>query len=224
MINSIIFDAEGVVIDTEDIWDEGQRRFLEHRGLIYDRETVKPMLTGRSVLDGVRVMQAHYGFGGDPEAMAQERVTIIEELFRSEVRFIDGFEEFFARIRGAYKTCIATALNEDLLAIAVEVLGLRSLFDDRIFSLTHVNQRAKPNPDLFLHAARQLNSNSTECVVIEDSPLGIEAARRAEMLSIGLATTYEPARLNAADLVVRAFSEIDLGKLQWEVRRGGSPE
>ena len=134
----------------------------------------------------------------------------MRELYTRDVRFMDGFPEFFEDVRGRYKTCVATSMSRDILEIADRRLGLSGLFGGRLYCIADVGDRSKPNPDLFLYAARQLASRPETCVVIEDSPLGVEAARRAGMKSIGLAGTYDRRMLVAADLVVDAFSEIDL--------------
>jgi len=73
--------------------------------------------------------------------------------------------------------------------------------------------RGKPAPDLFLYAAEQLHSSPQRCIVIEDSPNGIEAANRAGIFCIGIATTFAPSRLTKANRVVSSFEEIDLSQL-----------
>ena len=67
MIDTIIFDGEGIVIDTESIWDKGQEIFLQRRGFVYDRDRIKPLLTGRTLAEGVEVMKQVYRFEGDTE-------------------------------------------------------------------------------------------------------------------------------------------------------------
>ncbi|MCW5200237.1 HAD family phosphatase [Desulfobulbus sp. F4] len=208
-INTIIFDCEGVVVDTETIWDKGQEEFLGRRGYHYDRSRIKPLLTGRTVLEGVQVMQDIYGFGGDQEVLAKERMDIIEGLLRNEVNFIEGFRTFFHQIHDHYKTCIATAMDNFLLSLVDEHLGLSRMFNGKIFTLADVQYRSKPNPDIFLYAAEQIGSKPNQCMVIEDSPYGIEAARRAGMKSTAITTTYPADLLMAADIVVNAFSQID---------------
>jgi HAD superfamily hydrolase (TIGR01549 family) len=210
MIDTIIFDGEGVVVDTEIIWDRGQVEFLRRHGQVYDRDRIKPLITGRSVAEGVRIMQREYGFSGDVESQARERVEIVRQLFRDETGFITGFTEFFARIRGRYKTCIATAMDPELLQLVDQRLGLSALFAGQIFTLADVGQRAKPNPDLFLYAAARLATAPERCVVIEDAPHGLEAAKRAGMRCIALTTTYDRSRLTAADRVVDSYAAIDL--------------
>lgn len=211
MIDTIIFDADGVVIDSEALWDAGQEEFLRRRGFAYDRETVKPLLTGRSVADGVLVMQEVYGFAGDVEKLATERTEIMKNLFSNKLSFIEDFEDFYNTIKAKYRTCIATAMDNGMLSLADERLGLAKLFRGNLFSIAEVRYVAKPQPDIFLHAARRLGSQVEQCLVIEDAPLGVEAAKRAGMRCIALTTTYRREQLIQADLVVDGYAHIDIG-------------
>jgi len=208
--DTVVFDGEGVVIDTEPIWDKSQAEFLRRRGIRYDRDRLKPLLAGRSMREGVRLLQAEFGFPGDLSSLAAERVEIVRHVFLRDANFIPGFREFFERIRRKCKTCIATMMPEELLEPVVEKMQLRALFGEHIYSPDRHHVKSKPAPDLFLLAARNLGSTSKRCIVIEDSPNGIEAAVRAQMFSIGLTTTFEPERLAAADLVVGSFEDIPL--------------
>lgn len=212
MINAIIFDGEGVVFDSEMIWDRGQQDFLQRRGVAYERDKLKPLLTGRSLVEGVRVMQSLYGFTGQPETLARERLKIVQFLFATEVSFLTGFLEFHAKVKALHRTCLATSLAMELLELVDRRLGLSALFSDHVFSIADVGNIGKPAPDVFLFAARQLHTPAEHCLVIEDAPLGIEAARRAGMPCVALTSTYGREQLGAADAVVDRFSEIDLGK------------
>ena len=209
-ITTIIFDADGVVIDSEKIWDEAQAEFSRRRGLPYERAKLKPLMAGRSQAEAIEIFKKEYGLSEDAQSLAAERMELVKRGFEEGVEFMSGFREFFQRVRSDYKTCIATSMPEELLAVVDGRLGLSKLFGDRIFSLIAVGYRSKPNPAIFLHAAKQLNAEPANCLVIEDAPHGVEAARRAGMKCIGLATTFDRQTLSRADRVVNSFAEIDL--------------
>jgi len=209
-ITTIIFDADGVVIDSEKIWDEAQAEFSRRRGLPYERAKLKPLMAGRSQAEAIEIFKKEYGLSEDAQSLAAERMELVKRGFEEGVEFMSGFREFFQRVRSDYKTCIATSMPEELLAVVDGRLGLSKLFGDRIFSLIAVGYRSKPNPDIFLHAAKQLGAEPATCLVIEDAPHGVEAARRAGMKCIGLTTTFDRETLNRADRVVNSFAEIDL--------------
>jgi HAD superfamily hydrolase (TIGR01509 family) len=212
MIEGILFDAEGVVVDSEAIWDKGQDLFLSKRSIVYDREKVKPLLTGQSMIDGVKVMQQLYGdkLSGNIEELAQERIDIIRELFRTQIAFIPGFERFYKSLNDKYKTCIATAMNKGLLRDVDAKLGLTRLFNNQVFSIADVGGKSKPDPAIFLYAAKQLGLTPERCVVIEDAPHGIKAAKNAGMYCIGISTTYAKDKLQEADQIVDSFSQIQI--------------
>jgi beta-phosphoglucomutase len=222
MIDTIIFDAEGVILDTEPVWDKGQEEFLRRRGLVYKRERVKHMITGRSLQEGTNILISEYNLSGDPETLASERLNIVQELLETEIRFVPGFLEFFGRIKETYKTGIASSMNGKILEIADRMLNLSELFNGRIYTIAEVGYVSKPDPSVYLYAAEKLNSDPSSCVAIEDSPHGIEAAKRAGMKCIAITTTYDKLTLNGADFVVDSFAEIDLREFRLTSERAPS--
>ena len=211
MIEAILFDCDGVVLDSETIWDRCETEFLRRRGIAFDLERTKPLITGLGQRAGVLLLQEQYGIVGDVDELVRERLEIIRGMFAREVRFTAGFPEFFEeKVRGRYATCIATSMPEELFAVADRRLGISRFFGDRVYFPSHVGGRAKPAPDIFLYAAAQLGAPPDRCLVLEDSPRGINAARRAGMTVIGLATTHEKPVLAGADRVVASFAEIEL--------------
>lgn len=212
MIQAIIFDADGVIFDNEDLWDEGQRIFLSRRDKTYNRDLTKHRLTGRSLAEGAKIMQEQYGFSGNPEILAEERMQIMKELY-SRASIMPGFEDFFNSVKNMYKTAVATSSNPELFKILDRKFEISKKFSNRVYFLKDVGGVSKPAPDIFLHAARMLGAKPKNCLVIEDSPLGLEAARRAGMKSAGLMSSYSANILSGAGQVVRKFSEIKLSDL-----------
>lgn len=210
MIKAIIFDCDGVVIDSEKAWDQSQEIFLERRKLKYNREKIKPLITGQSMINGVKIMKQFYGFTGDNKKLAEERTQIIQELMSNSVGFIPGFLEFYQEIKNKYLTCIATALHRSMLDNVAKNLRLNELFNNNLFSIDDVGGKSKPDPAIFLYAAKQLKVKPNECVVIEDSPNGIMAAKNANIYCIGITTTYPAHLLKQADQIVNSFEEIKI--------------
>ncbi len=210
MIDTIIFDNEGVIIDTEHLWDMEQEIFLGRRGIPYKKERIKHLLSGRSIADGVKILKREFNLAGDEVLLSNERYAIVNSLLRSDITFIEGFKDFYELVRHKYKTCIATSMDEQLFDIIDKKLFLSELFEGNIYTIKHVMYKSKPFPDIFLYAAKELKSGPDTCLVIEDSPNGIIAARKAGMKCIGLATTYAGKELSNADLIVNSYSEINI--------------
>jgi beta-phosphoglucomutase len=159
VIEALLFDCDGVVLDSETIWDRCEAEFLRRRGIAFDVARTKPLITGLSQRAGVLLLQEQYGVEGDPDALVAERLEIIRGLFEREVRYTEGFPEFFEeKVRGRYAACIATSMPEELFAVADRKLGIRRFFGPRVYFPSDVGGRAKPAPDLFLYAAGQLGA------------------------------------------------------------------
>lgn len=208
-IEAIIFDAEGVVVNTEKLWDESQEILLGKRGLEYDRDYLKPRMAGQTLLEGAKLMVDYYGLTEEAIDIAEERRTIIDELFEKEISFIDGFEDFFLRLNlTELNKSIATAMNKHLMEKVEKQLRLSQFFNRHIYFIEDVGNKSKPEPDVFLHAAKQLEVAPEKCLVIEDAPHGIEAARRANMISVGIITTFTRDHLSEADFAGDSFMDI----------------
>lgn len=210
MTDTIIFDNEGVIADTEPVWDREQEEFLGRRGIMYERKRTKHLLTGLSLIEGVKILKREYNIKGDDELLAEERLSIAKGLLAADVDFVNGFNDFFNTVRNSYKTCIATAMHRELLKIIDKKLSLNELFRGRIYSIDEVDYKSKPFPDIFLYAAQKLKSKPENCLVIEDSPNGIEAALRAGMKCIGVATTYPCEKLGNATFTVKSLDDINI--------------
>lgn len=208
MFDAIIFDLEGVVLDTEPLWDKSQLEFLRRRGRVYDRAKTKHLLGGKTLAEGAEIMMAQYGFSGNADELAKERSEIMDLLLRTELKFIPGFESFYASVKGKYKTAVGTSMRRELLSIASERTRILELFANHVYSIEDVNNISKPNPDVFLYAARKINASPQRCIVIEDMPNGIEAAKRAKMRCIALTTSIDASKLSEADAVVDSYEQL----------------
>lgn len=206
-ISSIIFDLEGVIIDTEPLWDKVSEVFLKRRNILYERERIKPLMMGRTISEGIKVIKETYGLRGKIEELVKERRELAQELFSQEIAFIPGFFKFYQTLKNKFKTAIATSLDKNFLNSVDKKINLSKLFNHNIFSIAEIGYISKPNPDIFLYAAKKINSIPTECIVVEDSPYGVEAAKRAGMKCIAITTSTGRENLTASDIVVDSFLE-----------------
>lgn len=213
MITAIIFDLEGVIIDSErKVWEQEATEFLRNHGHVYNRDEVKHLLMGKTLEEGIVILQQHHGFTGNVKVLAQERRDIATRLFKEEVTFIPGFQDFYKNISKKYKIAIATSLERPFLEAIDAYLHLTTLFNNHVYSIADIGYISKPNPDIFLYAAKQLRVEPKNCMVIEDSPHGVEAAKRAGMKCIALTTSVGRDKLTKADVIVDNYKEIKLNK------------
>jgi len=208
-IKAIIFDAEGVVVDTEALWDKSQEVLLGRRNLEYDWEYLKPKMAGQTLLEGAQLMVDYYKLDENPVSIEQERKELIHDLFENEIAFVHGFIPFIHQLNGSpLKRSVATAMKKSLMIMVEHKLQLTQFFGNHIYFIEDVGNKSKPSPDVFLYAAEKLGEHPSDCLVIEDAPHGIDAANRAGMTSVGITTTFTKAQLGEADFVGDDFDEI----------------
>ncbi len=202
----ILFDAEGVVIDTESLWDREQEAFLRAHGVAYERSHLKPLLTGRSLAESTAILRDAFNLPGSLGELVTQRTRAMHQLL-ADVQFVPGFRLFYERAKARYSTAVATAMDPELFFVVDERLGLSALFDGHVYTLLDA-RCGKAAPDLFLVAAAALQVEPSAAVVLEDAPHGIVAARRAGMTCIAMTTTYPAALLQGADLVVDDYEQL----------------
>ncbi|MFJ9825148.1 HAD family hydrolase [Streptomyces sp. NPDC101160] len=198
-IELVIFDCDGVLVDSERIAARVQVALGAELGWPLTEEEVVDRFIGRS----------HAAIRDQVAARLGERTAAIwserfEERHReavdAELTPVDGLPEALAAI--TLPTCVASSGSHDKMRHTLGRTGLYAHFDGRIYSATEVS-RGKPAPDLFLHAARQMGVDPVACVVVEDSRPGVEAARAAGMRAFGYAGGLTPAeRLEGPDTTV----------------------
>jgi HAD superfamily hydrolase (TIGR01509 family) len=201
----VIFDNDGVLVDSEAAASQVLAELLAACGLPLDAEACMARFMGRS-LGGVRDdVEAELGAPLSPDFEARYHARLFE-AFRAHLRPVPGVHRALDRVRAS--TCVASSGSHDRIRLALELTGLLGRFAGRIFSAQDVG-RGKPAPDLFLHAARRLGVDPARCAVVEDSPLGVEAANAAGMTAFGFARLTPPDRLrHARGGVFRSMAEL----------------
>ena len=209
---AILFDLDGVLVDSTECVERSWRNWAARHGLDPDR--VLEVAHGRRTMETIPLVAPHL-------------------VVADEVAFLEGAESHTTE--GVYEVPGARGLLERLPvdAWAIVTSGVRSVATLRIRH-THLPMprvlvcadeisRGKPDPEGYLTAAQRLGKLAAECVVIEDTPAGLEAARAAGMQSIGIAGTYPAPALTMADLVVSSLSALPGELIDRVISRGASP-
>ena len=192
----VIFDCDGVLINTEDISIDIDVQVLEALGWPLDRDTVIERFLGRSHADFVRDIEQELGrpLADGWEAAYQH---LYEEAFAAELVAIDGVAELLEQLHLPF--CVASSSRHEHLRRRLGQVGLYEHFEGRVFSAEDV-ARGKPFPDVFLHAASCMDIDPAKCLVIEDSPAGIQAATAAGMRVLVAGSTIVPRERFAPEL------------------------
>jgi HAD superfamily hydrolase (TIGR01509 family) len=185
----VIFDCDGVLIDSERIAVRVDAEILGELGWTLTDEEIIERFMGRDDAYMRGEIEAEIGRPLGPDWIAEVRPRY-RRAMEAELTAVDGVVDALDRI--PTPTCVASSSTHDHLQFALGLTGLLDRFDGRIFSATEV-ANGKPAPDLFLHAARTLGVAPDRCAVVEDSRYGVEAARAAGMRAFGYAGGLTPA-------------------------------
>jgi HAD superfamily hydrolase (TIGR01509 family) len=208
----VIFDCDGVVVDSERVVHEVFAEFVAGLGVRLTQSEMLERFLGRTLADCLKVVAEHTG-EPVPASVLDEYRARRDAVLRERVRPIPGAPEVLEQLDVPF--CIASSGDHDKMRTTLGATGLLPLFAGRVFSATEV-PRGKPAPDIFLHAAARMGVSPEEAVVIEDSVNGVLAGRAAGMTVLGYADLVAPQRLTAAG-AQRVFTDMrELPKLLGE--------
>lgn len=177
----VIFDCDGVLVDSEPLSFQVLSQSIAQKGASIPMEDCYRLFLGKSLTSTREILRRDYRIEFSDADLEAMRLQLFD-LYRRELRPIPGIAALLEGLD--LPVCVASSSQLERIRLSLEVTGLRARFEPHIFSASMV-ANGKPAPDLFLYAAREMGIAPRDCLVIEDSPAGIEAARRAGMAVIG---------------------------------------
>jgi HAD superfamily hydrolase (TIGR01509 family) len=208
VIEGVVFDLDGVVIQTEEIWDEVRETYVRERGGRYDAEAQRAMM-GMSSLEWSRFIAEDLGVALPPQQISDEVVELMSARYREGLPLIPGAVDAVERLAARWPLAVASSSNRPLIDLVLELSGLARLFRATVSS--EEVARGKPAPDVYLEAARRLGTPAGRCAAIEDSHSGIRSGKAAGMRVVAVPNpAYPPdeAALAEADVVLRSIGEL----------------
>jgi HAD superfamily hydrolase (TIGR01509 family) len=203
-----VFDLDGVLIASEEVWDEVREAYVRERGGRYDAE-VQRALMGMSAPEWSRHLHEVAGVPDEPEAINAEVVRRMLERYRQGLPLIPGAVDAVWRVGARFRLGLASSSNRELIDAVLDAAGVTELFAATVSS--EEVPRGKPAPDVYLEAARRLGVAAERCGAVEDSHGGIRAAKAAGMFVVAIPNpTYPPDEeaLAAADVVLGSIDEL----------------
>jgi len=208
VIEAVVFDLDGLLIDSEQVWDSVREQYVRERGGRYDDE-VQRALMGMSSREWSRYLHEVAGVPDDPQAINDEVVRRMLAAYRERLPLVEGAVEAVERIAARWPLALASSSNRPLIDAALDASGLARFF--RVTVSSEEVPRGKPAPDVYLEAAHRLDVEPTRCAAVEDSHSGIRAAKAAGMRVVAVPNaTYPPGEdaLAEADAVLGSLKEL----------------
>ncbi len=209
-VGAVVFDLDGVIVDSEHVWNEARMRLAEERGGLWHAGAQRAMM-GMSSTEWSRYMHEVIELPDPPEEISAEVVRRLSAIYREELPLIPGAVEAVRRLRARFRLGLASSSNRELIDLVLDLAGIAECFEATVSS--EEVARGKPAPNVYLEVARLLELPPEDCAAIEDSENGILSARRAGMRVVAVPNPRYPpgdAALAEADVVVRSPAELTL--------------
>jgi HAD superfamily hydrolase (TIGR01509 family) len=207
-IDAVVFDLDGVVVDSEHVWDEVREQLAHERGGQWHPGAQQAMM-GMSSPEWSRYMHDVIGLREPPDEINAEVVRRMEARYEQELPLIAGAVDAVERLAGTFRLAVASSSNRPLIDEVLSASGLARFFEATVSS--EEVPRGKPAPDVYLEAARRLSVEPARSAAVEDSGNGIRAAQAAGMRVVAIPNRRYPPPPDAlalADVVLDSVSDL----------------
>jgi len=208
VIEAVVFDLDGVLLDSEHVWDEVREQLVKEHGGRWHDGAQRDMM-GMSSLEWSRYMHDRLGVPEPPVEISAEVVRRLEAVYREHLPAVPGASEAVVRLAARWPLGLASSSNRELIELALELLGVAHLFQATVSS--EEVARGKPAPDVYLEAARRLAVDPARAAAVEDSHNGILSANAAGMRVLAIPNRRFPPGEDAlaqADAVLDSLAEL----------------
>jgi len=214
VIAAVVFDLDGVIVDSEQVWDEVRERYTRESGGTYIDSATRDMM-GMSAPEWSRYMSQTLGVPGTPEEIDAAVVERMLERYGEAPPLIEGAVDAVRTIAARWPVAIASSSNPELIEVVLRVSDLEDVV--RVAVSSQEVARGKPAPDVYLEAASRLGVDPHSCIAVEDSHNGIRAAHAAGMKVVAVPNPHFPPdddALALADVTVPALAALAPSELE----------
>ncbi|HEX6461421.1 MAG TPA: HAD family phosphatase [Thermoleophilaceae bacterium] len=208
-VDAVVFDLDGVLVDSEEVWNEARRELTQQSGGAWKDEATRAMM-GMSSIEWSRYMHDELAVPMAPEEISAAVVARLEEHYRRELPLIPGARDAVIRLAGHWPLGLASSANPSIIELVLREADLTDCFRATVSS--EEVPRGKPAPDVYLEAARRLSVEAEACAAVEDSTNGLRSAAAAGMAVIASPNADfppDPDALGLADVVLGSIAELD---------------
>jgi len=212
-IQAVVFDLDGVLVDSEQVWDEVREQLARERGGRWHERAQADMM-GMSSTEWSRYMHDVIGLDDSPDAINAEVVRRLLGRYRESLPLLPGAIEAVERLARAWPLGLASSSNREVIDAVLDEAGLGGFFRATVSS--EEVERGKPAPDVYVEAARRLEVAPDLCAAVEDSRNGIRSAHAAGMRVIAIPNQHYPPSDDAlaeADVVLPSLDELTVERV-----------
>jgi HAD superfamily hydrolase (TIGR01509 family) len=205
-VAAVVFDLDGVLIDSEPVWEQVRRDYVRRHGGSWLEDT-QSRLMGMSTDEWAGYLAGELGVDQPPEEVAREVLERMGERYGQEPPLLDGAVEAVERIGSRWQLGLASSSSRGLIDLVLRAAGMERWF--KVTVSTEEVPRGKPAADVYLEVARRLDVDPGECVAVEDSSNGVRSAAAAGMRVIAIPTERYPLDDDAAATASLTLHRLD---------------
>lgn len=207
-----IFDMDGVLVDNHTYHVRSWAEFCKKKNIPFDEDTFRTKYFGKNTRDTFNGLLGYSLTEEEINALGEEKEKIYREMYKDYISPVDGLVPFLISLKEAeIRTAVATSAPTSNLNFTLNALNIKHLFDV-VVDASGV-AKGKPDPEIYLKAAKLLNLTPADCIVFEDSVSGIKSGQGAGMKVVALATTHTPDELPKTSLLINDFTEISIDRV-----------
>jgi HAD superfamily hydrolase (TIGR01509 family) len=207
-IAAVVFDLDGVLVDSEAVWDDVRKQFTEENGGRWHENAQRHMM-GMSSVEWSTYVRDRLGVAMEPERISQAVADRVAEQYRERLPLLPGAVESVHALAAEWPLGLASSSNRYVIDLVLELAGISDAFEATVSS--EEVGAGKPAPDVYLEAARRIAVEPAACAAIEDSSNGLRSARAAGMAVIAVPNRDfppDPNALELADLVLESLEQL----------------
>jgi HAD superfamily hydrolase (TIGR01509 family) len=209
LVRAVVFDLDGVIVDSEPVWEQVRRQVVAEHGGTWAPDTQKRLM-GMSTGEWARYLSADLGVGLPPEQVAQTVVARMRDRYAEHVPLLPGAVDAVRRLAGRWPLGLASSSPPALIDTVLDRAALREYF--AVATSTEQVPHGKPAPDIYLAVTSRLGHPADQCAAVEDSSNGLRSAAAAGLRVIAVPRPeypVDPAALKVASLVITSLDELD---------------
>jgi HAD superfamily hydrolase (TIGR01509 family) len=209
VVDAVIFDLDGVLVDSEPVWEQVRRSYVAQHGGRWQPDSQRRLM-GMSTGEWAHYLSVELGVDRSPDQVATEVIEEMARRYQEHVPLIDGADQVVRRLAAHWPLGLASSSPPRLIDAALAATGLTGAF--RVTHSTEQVARGKPAPDIYLAVANRLGVEPARCVAIEDSSNGVRSAAAAGLRVVAVphaAYPLDPDAEARAALIIRAIGDLD---------------
>jgi HAD superfamily hydrolase (TIGR01509 family) len=206
VIDAVVFDLDGVLVDSEAVWDEVRKEFVEENGGLWHDGAQRDMM-GMSSVEWSDYVRDRLGVDMDPERISQEVADRVADLYRDHLPLLPGAVKSVRALAAEWPLGLASSSNRHVIDLVLDEAGIADCFQATVSS--EEVRAGKPAPDVYLEAARRLDADPSSCLAIEDSTNGIRSGHAAGMTVIAVPNRDFPPEADALALAAQVLDSLD---------------